>query len=329
MARVLFIGGTGNISLSCVEQAVAAGHDVDVFNRGARSVALPPGVRVVAGDMRDRSGYRAVATEKFDVVCQFIAFTPAHMQADIDAFAGNTGQYIFISSASVYQKPPLSFVTTERTPAVNPFWDYSQDKIACEMLLRGARDLPWTIIRPSHTVRRGLPAVINEGDLVAWRMLEGKPVFVAGDGNTPWTLTRSQDFAVPFVRLFGLDAALGETFTITSDNAYSWDDIYRAIANGIGVETTLVHVPTDTLIRFAPEWEGPLVGDKSWTALFDNAKIKKIVGEFACEPDLGRVLAEPIAHFNTARAEREPPPDLAEYDRIVDRIVTAQSSLGH
>jgi len=151
-------------------------------------------------------------------------------------------------------------------------------------------------------------------------------VIVAGDGATPWTLTRCADFAVPFVRLFGAGAALGETFHITSDNAYTWNDITNAIAAGLGVKADIVHVPTDTLIRYHRDWEGPLMGDKTWAALFDNTKVKSVVGDFPCVKDLGEVLAEPIASFK-ARLKSEGS-KTSDRDALMDRIAREQRSLG-
>ena len=322
--KVLFVGGTGNISLPCVAEAAKAGHRVTVFNRGATSAGLPDGVESIAGDAGD-ARYQKLGRDGFDVVCQFIAFTPDQTVRDIEVFSGGA-QYIFISSASVYQKPPRHYVITEKTPAVNPYWRYSQDKIACEEALRAARGLKWTIVRPSHTVRTILPTVFNEGDALAHRLLAGKPVIVAGDGATPWTLTRCADFAVPFVRLFGRSAAFGETFHITSDNAYTWNDITKAIATGLGVKADIVHVPTDTLIRYLPDSEGPLMGDKTWTALFDNSKVKAVVGDFDCVKDLDDVLAEPIASFK-ARL-KSGGPKTSDRDPLMDRIAREQRSLG-
>ena len=324
--KVLLIGGGGNISLPCVLEAVAAGHEVSVFNRGATTAELPPSVKVIRGDIKDAAAYRGLGERGFDVVCQFIAFTPAQVEEDIATFSGNVGQYIFISSASVYEKPPRGFVITEKTPTVNPYWRYSQDKIACEARLMAERKLSWTIVRPSHTVRTMLPTMVNEGDAVSHRMLAGKAVIIAGDGATPWTLTRCADFAKPFVKLFGKSQALGTDFHITSDNAYSWDDIYKTIAAGLGVEADIVHVPTETLIRYLPDWEGPLMGDKTWTALFDNSKVKSVVDDFACEKDLSEVLREPIASVKT-RIEASGPKTSAN-DAMIDRIAAEQRALG-
>jgi len=324
--NVLFVGGTGQISLPCVQQAVSAGHRVTVFNRGKAAEALPAGVTVITGDMKDTAAYGELASKSFDVVCQFMVFTPDQMAQDIATFSGNAGQYIFISSASVYEKPASHYIITEETPAVNPYWVYSQQKIACEALLKAEKTLPWTIVRPSHTVRNGLPTMMNEGDSIAQRMLAGKPVLVAGDGTTPWTLTRSADFAMPFVGLFGKPAALGETFHITSDHAYTWDAIYKTIAAGLGVEAHIVHVPTDTLVRYRAEWEGPLMGDKTWAALFDNSKVKRVAGDFTCAEKLEDVLAESIAHLK-ARLEAKGPV-VGELDALTDRIAREQSALG-
>jgi uncharacterized protein YbjT (DUF2867 family) len=188
--KVLFIGGTGNISLPCVAQAVASGHHVSVYNRGATNADLPADVVSIVGDRNNGAAYRKLGADHFDVVCQFIAFKPAQVAEDIAAFSGRVGQYIFISSASVYEKPPGHYVMTERTPTVNPYWGYSQDKIAGEAMLKASSGLAWTIVRPSHTMRTGLPTMFNEGDSVGHRMIAGKPVLVAGDGATPWTLTR-------------------------------------------------------------------------------------------------------------------------------------------
>lgn len=324
--NVLFVGGTGQISLPCVARAVALGHKVSVFNRGQRGAVLPQGVTSIVGDMRDRDAYRALGRGEYDVVCQFMAFRPEEMAQDIAIFSGRTGQYIFISSASVYEKPARHYLITEKTPTINPYWRYSQDKIACEGLVRAAKGLDWTIVRPSHTVRTGLPTMVSEGDLIARRMLEGKPVLVAGDGTAPWTLTRSEDFAVPFVGLFGKKAGLGEDFHITSDRAFGWDQIYRAIAAALGVEANLVHVPTDTLVRYRPDWIGPLLGDKTWAALFDNSKVKSVAGDFQCAEDLGTILEEPVLH---ARMRLDAGAPLAtEIEPLIDRIAAEQSALG-
>lgn len=324
--NILFIGGTGQISLPCVKLAVKAGHKVTVFNRGRHDEKLPGKVKAIAGDMADPAAYRRLGEREWDVVCQFMAFTPDQMRQDIETFTGRVGQYVFISSASVYEKPPRDYVITEATPAVNPYWPYSQDKIACEQMLTAAKKLPWTIVRPSHTVRTGLPTLVNEGDIVAHRMLAGKPVIVAGDGATPWTLTRSEDFAVPFVNLLGNRKALRDTFHITGDKGFTWNDIYGAIGAGLGVEPKIVHVPTETLIRYRPDWAGPLLGDKTWAALFDNTKVKRVAGKFSSSEDLAEILAQPIAYFRKRREATGP--QTGELDALFDRIAAEQSALG-
>lgn len=327
MASVLFIGGTGQISLACVEEAAAAGHKVSVFNRGRTGAELPAGVESITGDMGNAGDYAALARRRFDVVCQFMVFAPAQMAVDIATFAGHAGQYVFISSASAYQKPPRHYVITEKTPVENPFWEYSQKKIAAEHLLRDQSRLPWTIVRPSHTVRTKLPTSLGEGDLVAERMLAGKPIIVAGDGTQLWTVTRARDLAVPFVRLFANPKALGEDFHITTDRGHSWNDINRAIAAKLGVEAKLCHVPTDTLLRFKPDWLGPLVGDKMGSTLFDNAKVKAVAGDFRAATALDEILAEPFAHY-TARKESGALIIAPELDALEDRIAEAQDAVG-
>jgi nucleoside-diphosphate-sugar epimerase len=334
--RVLFVGGTGQISLTSVSEAVAAGHEVTVFNRGKSSVAeLPAGVTTIVGDIHDHETYAKLGTSKFDVVCAFMVFEPAHIKRDIATFTGNVGQYIFISSASCYLKPARHYIITEKTPLGNPYWEYSRNKIACERLLQDQSKLPYTIVRPSHTIRTRLPIQVGDAMGVLRRMLAGKPVLVSGDGTSPWTLTRSIDFSVPFVRIFGNSRALGQDFHITNDRAFTWDQIHTAIGRAFDVEAINVHVPTDTLTRYNAAWTGPLDGDKKWTALFDNSKIKSAVGEFTCSQDLDEILAEPLA---VAKQNLELPgasgaPNRIgraeqDEDTLMDRIIADQSALG-
>jgi nucleoside-diphosphate-sugar epimerase len=324
--NILFVGGTGQISLPCVELALRDGHKVAVFNRGQRQERLPDGVESIVGDIKDPASYKKLGERSWDVVAQFMVFTPEQMQQDVDVFTGKTGQYIFISSASVYKKSIYEHITTEAgTPAVNPYWAYSQAKIACENLMKASK-LPWTNVRPSHTVRSGLPTMLNEGDSVPYRMLAGKPILVTGDGTSIWTLTRSEDFAKPFVKLFGNKAALGEDFHITGDVGFTWDAIYQTIAKGLGVEAKLVHVPTDTVIRYKPDWAGPLLGDKTWTVLFDNSKIKRVAGDFTCETDLSKILSEPVRYFKQRQAAKTP--YNTDNEAMIDKIIAAQSALG-
>jgi nucleoside-diphosphate-sugar epimerase len=333
---VLFVGGTGQISLTSVREAIAAGHKVTVFNRGKSSVAeIPGGVTTIVGDIYDRASYANLGASKFDVVCTFMVFTPEQIRQDITTFSGKVGQYIFISSASCYQKPARHYIITEKTPLENPYWEYSRNKIACERLLQDQSKPPYTIVRPSHTVRTRLPIEIGEPMGSLRRILAGKPVLVSGDGTAPWTLTRSIDFSVPFVRLFGNSRALSQDFHITNDRAFTWDQIHTAIGRAFDVEARNFHVPTDTLTRYNREWTGSLVGDKMWTALFDNSKIKSAVGQFTCVQDLDKILAEPVALAKRnldLTGDTGHPNNLGhvvrDEDTLMDRIIADQSSLG-
>jgi nucleoside-diphosphate-sugar epimerase len=320
---VLYIGGTGQISLPCVEASMALGHKVTVLNRGRTSVPLPTGVETLVGDMASET-YAALGDRRFDVVAQFRLFTPEEMQRDIATFAGKTGQYVFISSASVYEKPVRHYLMTERTPQNNPFWEYSRRKTACENLLRDQSALRYTIVRPSHTVRTGIPIQVGDADGALRRMLAGKPVIVAGDGSSLWTLTRAADVARAFVGLLGNDAALDDDFHITTDRGFTWNQIHEAIARGLGVEAVHAHVPTDTLVAFNKEWEGPLLGDKTWSALFDNSKVRQAVGPFDASEDLDEILAESVRH---AKERLKAAPGDSGDDALVERIIAAQSAV--
>lgn len=282
---VLFIGGTGIISAEAVRRSLAVGHDVTVLNRGRTSIRpLPEGVRTVTADVRDSASMRdALGDERFDVVVEFAAFTPEHVQQDVDLFAGRTGQYVFISSASAYQKPPARVPVTESTPLRNPFWTYSQDKIACEDLLVAEyrrSGFPVTIVRPSHTYdRTALP--VDGGWTVIDRMRRGLEVVVPGDGTSLWTLTHSSDVAVGLVGLFGATAAIGEAFHITGDETPTWDRIHQDLAAAAGAEARIVHVASDAIAAADPELGAGILGDKAHSMVFDNAKVRSLVPAFS------------------------------------------------
>ncbi|MCX5682091.1 MAG: NAD-dependent epimerase/dehydratase family protein, partial [Planctomycetota bacterium] len=238
--RVLYIGGTGEISTACVWRSVAAGHDVTIFNRGRTEAPLPDTVHRITGDLGDAPAYEALGKANFDVVCQFVAYDLARVERDVQVFGGRCGQYIFISTASAYQKPPRLYVLTEDVPLANPFWPYSQAKADMEayfMHRHAEGRLPVTIVRPAHTLRTRFPGGIATGDDWAWRMLNGKPVIVHGDGTALWTLTSATDFAFPFVNLFGKPKAMGEAFHITRHmQASLWNKIFEVMGRALRVE---------------------------------------------------------------------------------------------
>jgi nucleoside-diphosphate-sugar epimerase len=283
--KVLYIGGTGEISFSCVLESLALGHDVSVFNRGQTEQPLPAAVRQIAGDLAEDADYLRLGEQRFDVVCQFFGYDLARVEKDLQTFAGRTGQYVFISTASAYSKPTDRFerISELRTRVHNPFAAYSQKKIEAEQRLlaaHGAGQLPVTIVRPSHTYRRRMPTPIGGGDWTARRMREALPIIVHGDGTSLWTLTHSSDFARPFARLLGNPRALGEDFHITGEGVHTWNEILTQMARALGLEVQLVHVTSDTLVRYEPAWKGQLHGDKSPSTLFDNSKVVGVAGPF-------------------------------------------------
>jgi nucleoside-diphosphate-sugar epimerase len=279
--KVLYIGGSGVISSACAREAVEAGIDLYVLNRGLSTTRPPPaGATQLHGDVRSpRSVLDAIGDLDFDSVVDWVVFTTEHVRADVDLFRGRTGQYVFISSASAYQTPPGRLPVTESTPLRNPFWQYSRNKIACEDLLVAeyrATGFPVTIVRPSHTYDQTL--VPFEGRWTALgRMLAGKPVIVHGDGTSLWTMTHNSDFARGFVPLLGHPRTLGEAFQITSDDFLTWNQIADAMASALGVTARLVHVPSDVIAAADPEWGGSLLGDKAHSMVFDNTKLRSVV----------------------------------------------------
>jgi len=279
--RILFIGGTGILSSACAPRVLAAGHDLALLNRGQSSIRPAAAeAELLRADIRDRASVReAVGDREFDVVVNFVAYTPEHVLSDVDTFGGRVGQYVFISSASAYQKPPRRVPVTESTPLHNPFWRYSRDKIACEeALLNAYRDtgFPVTVVRPSHTYdRASIP--LHGGWTLIDRMRRGLEVIVHGDGTSLWTLTHHVDFAKGFVGLLGNTRTLGEAYTITGDDVLTWDQIYTMLGTAAGAEPRLVHLASERINAVDPGWGEGLLGDKAHSMVFDNSKIKAVV----------------------------------------------------
>ena len=283
--KVLFIGGTGFISTAVSRQAIAKGIDLWLLNRGLRSAHLP-GSHNLTADIHNPEDLRlALNGMEFDVVVDWIAFTPEDIKRDLSLFRGRTKQFVFISSASAYQKPPENYLITESTPLDNPYWDYSRNKIACEERLMQAyndEDFPVTIVRPSLSYDPNFPIAIGGWGCytLADRLKKGLPIIVHGDGSSLWVVTHAEDFGHGFLGLLGNEQALGQAFHITSDEVLTWNQIYQTIAGALDVEANIVHIPSDFIVKVVPRLTGSLLGDKAWSAVFDNSKIKKFVPEF-------------------------------------------------
>ena len=321
--KALFIGGTGNISSACVELALSRGIEVTLLNRGTSGRPVPNGAQVLHGDIRDPQAVQAaLGSRSFDVVADFVAFTPEHIETDLELFRGRTGQYIFISSASAYQTPPAILPVTESTVLDNPYWEYSRNKAACEeRLVRAYREekFPITIVRPSHTY--SAPYVPIDGGWTAIdRMLRGEPVIVHGDGTSLWTLTHASDFAKGFVGLMGNAHAIGEAFHITSDEWLTWNQIHEILAAAAGMKATLVHVPSDLIAAYDPIWGESLLGDKTHSFILDNSKVKRLVPDFICTMPFSRGAAEIIAWHMADPARQQVDP---AFNALCDRILQA------
>ena len=306
--RVLFLGGTGVISSACSWRAIESGLDLTVVNRGKTSTRpLPEEARQLTADINDPVAFAAVAAEDFDVVVDWLAFTPDQVRARTNALRGHVGQYVFISSASAYQTPPARLPITESTPLRNPFWQYSRNKIACEDLLtRLYRDegYPVTIVRPSHTYDRTL-IPFNGGWTIVERMRRGRPIVVHGDGSSLWTLTHHRDFARGLVPLLGHPRTLGEAFQITSDDVLTWDQIANALAAAAGTSAQIVHVPSDAIAAVNSEWGDSLLGDKTHSAVFDTTKLRQVVPDFIATIPFEVGAREIIAWYDEDPARRQ------------------------
>jgi nucleoside-diphosphate-sugar epimerase len=301
--KVLFIGGTGNISTSVSKLAVDKGIELTLLNRGRRGVEIP-GARTLSCDINQPSQVRhAIRDMRFDAVVDWIAFTANDVERDIELFKGRTGQYIFISSASAYQKPPVDYLITESTPLHNPYWAYSRNKIACEERLQQAyRDegFPICIVRPSLTYATVFPIAIGGWGCytLADRLFKGKPIIVHGDGSSLWVVTHAEDFAKGFVGLLGHPQTLGHAFHITTDQVLTWNQIYQGIADALGVQANIVHIPCDWIAQHSPQMGEGLIGDKAWSVVFDNTKIKRFVPGFRATIPYHEGIRKTLAWFD-------------------------------
>jgi len=326
--KILFIGGSGVISRAVTQQTIVAGHELWLLNRGRHRPV--EGARTIVADMNDVASARAALRgHTWDVVVQWIAFGPDDIRRDLELFRENTRQYIFISSASIYQKPPVPpYLITESTPRVNPHWDYSRKKIACELELEAAHratGFPYTIVRPSLTYGDDqIPLVLN-----AWqqpwtaidRMRRGTPLIIPGDGTSLWTITHNSDFAQGLIGLFGHPAALGQAFHITSDEALTWNQIFALTAGAAGVTAPkFVHMASDFIIACVPTVEGTLLGDKAVSAVFDNSKLKRLVPGFAAKTPFASGIRRTLAWFEADPARQQID---AEMNRRWDKLIAA------
>jgi len=322
--KVLFIGGTGFISTSVSRLALAKGLDLYLLNRGLQKPDLS-GARSLTADIHQPEQVRAALRDlKFDVVVDWIAYTPEDIERDLAIFRGRTRQFIFISSASAYQKPPGHHVIRESTPLHNPYWEYSRNKIACETrLTRAGREegFPVTIVRPSLTYGdANFPIALGGWGCytLADRLKKGRPIIVHGDGSSLWVVTHAEDFARGFLGLVGNTQAMGEAFHITSDEVLTWNQIYETIADALGVKANIVHLASDFIARISPPLTGPLLGDKTWSAVFDNSKIKAYVPGFQAVIPFREGIRRTLAWFDADKnRQRVDEVVNAELDRIL------------
>ncbi|MBQ3886015.1 MAG: SDR family oxidoreductase [Ruminococcus sp.] len=331
--KILLIGGTGTISMAITNLLAKQGHELYLINRGSRTAELPENVTVLNCDINDEKKVSGLIGDTiFDAVGEFIGFVPEQVERDFRLFRNKTKQYIYISSASAYQKPLSDPVITESTPLANPYWQYSRDKIACEeFLMKQYREngFPVTIVRPSHTYdERSVPLGVH-GKGGSWqvikRMAKGKPVIIHGDGSSLWTLTHNTDFAKGYCGLVGNIHAIGQAFHITSDESLTWDQIYNIIADALGVELKAVHIPSEFLAAVSDyDLTGSLIGDKANSVIFDNSKLKRAV------PDFKAVIRADQGIKNTVHNILKHPElqnEDEEFDKWCDKVIGAYTKL--
>ena len=328
--KILFIGGTGTISMAITRQLVAQGEELWLLNRGNRAQELT-GVHELHVDVHnEQEAVEKLRNMTFDAVADFIAFTVSDLERDYRLFAGKTKQFIFISSASAYQKPPADYLITESTPLINPYWEYSRNKIACEEFLMDKyrnNGFPITIVRPSHTYdERSVPVAVHgaKGSYqVLERIRQGKPVIIPGDGTTFWTLTYNTDFASGFTGLIGNPRAIGQAVQIMSDERLSWNQIHEIIADSLGMKLNAVHISSDFLGVAGKKYDftGELIGDKAYPVLFDISKLRRLVPSFRTTITMAQGLRKTVEYVMSHKECRIPDP---AFDEWCDRVIAVR-----
>ena len=335
--KALFIGGTGTISMGIIKRlAKDPQWEVYLLNRGNRKEEVPANIHQITADINDEAdAQKKLDGMMFDTVSEFIAFDVKAVERDYRLFQGKTRQYIFISSASAYNKPAAGYVITEGTTLANPYWEYSRNKIACEeFLLAKYREegFPVTIVRPSHTYdERNIPLGVhgNKGFYqVIQRMQQGKPVIIQGDGSSLWHLTYNSDFAIGYTGLMGNRHAIGEAFQITGDEVLTWDQIYQTIADALGVELKAYHVASDFLSKvgeaYGYDFTGSLLGDKSVSVAFDNSKLKRLVPQMTTNVPFHKGVRMAIDYVLSHPDKYEEDP---EFDTFCDKVIAGMEKL--
>lgn len=330
MKSILMLGGTGTISMS-ITRFLAAGDDwkVTLLNRGNRTEELPEGVESLVCDLQDVPRLkRLLEGRRFDVVANFFAFTTDEIRRDVELFSGKTGQYIFISSASAYQKPVQHFPITESTPLKNPYWEYSRKKIACENLLMQEyreHDFPVTILRPSQTYdNRTVPIpmrTVKSGWQTIARIRDRKPVIIHGDGNVLWTVTHSDDFAQGFAGLVANPNAIGQAVNIVSDDVLTWNQIFTIMADALEVPLNPVYMTSEAIVKSNPLFEGTLLGEKAHCVFFDTAKLRRLVPWYSPRIRFADVAKDIIQGMLADPKLQVPDP---EFDMWCDAVLAEQ-----
>lgn len=305
--KVMLVGGTGVLSKDIARQCIEDKIDLYMINRGKRLQYAPENVHVIIGDISNPMGLKKELQHlEFDVVVDFLSYTPKQLLKTLELFRNKCKQYIFISSATVYSKDNPEEVITEETPLTNYDWDYSKNKISCEKILEEEcriNNLQYTIVRPYITYgTTRIPFALiskNKQWTLIDRILNDKPIVVWDDGKAVCTLTHTEDFAKGVVGLFGNPKAVGQAFHITSDEHLSWQESLEKIADVVGKKAKIIHIPSQIIEKEIVEMRGELTEDKSIMRKFDNTKIKSAVTNFNCQTMFSEGIKNTIEYYQS------------------------------
>ncbi len=323
--KVLVLGGTGVISREIVKRLIEERHEVAVYNRGSRSLALGQDIRQIVGDRLDRVAFESsMRNESFDAVIDMVCFNEADARSTIAAFGDSGAQIVVCSSVAAYKRPYKSIPTVESAEELfeDPIFGYAFDKAEVERYLNTMirdRNLPITMIRPSLTFGPGAAnmGVLRQNYGIIDRIRKGKPLVMFGDGSTPFSFTFTPDLAKAFVGVLGKAKAYGEVYHACSEERCRWEDLYLEFGRVLGKEVNIVHIPSELLAAAKPDLFSHLFFEKTFPGLFDNSKIRSVIPDFICDISLHEGVKMMVDWFEKEANQVDPEKDALE-DRLVE-----------
>jgi 2'-hydroxyisoflavone reductase len=273
--RLLVLGGTRFLGRAAVEEALARGHEVTLFNRGETNAELFPDAEKLRGDRTADLG--ALAGREWDAVLDPSGYLPAVVRASAEALAGQAAYYLFISSVSVYasfarpndEDAPLAELgDLPDDRLTEDFSNYGALKVLCEAAVAEAFGERHAVARPGLIVGAHDPT----GRFTYW------PHRVARGGEV--LAPAPPERQVQFIDVRDLGDWLADLLERQAAGAYnathpgvSWQELLETCRDVTASDATFCWVPDELLQRHqVGEWmELPVwIADPAEAALHET-----------------------------------------------------------